>query len=49
MPRTDLDDILAFLSVARERSFTRAAAQRGVLQSALSQTEAWRRGSASGC
>ena len=29
---------LAFLAVARERSFTRAAAQLGVSQSALSQT-----------
>ena len=34
----DLDDLLAFLAVARERSFTRAAAQLGVSQSALSQT-----------
>ncbi len=31
-------DILAFLAVARERSFTRAAAQLGVSQSALSHT-----------
>src|SRR3712207_5045059 len=38
MPRTDLNDLLAFLAVARERSFTRAAAQFGVSQSALSQT-----------
>ncbi len=38
MPRTDLNDIAAFLAVARERSFTRAAAQLGVSQSALSQT-----------
>ena len=38
MPRTDLNDIVAFLAVARERSFTRAAAQLGVSQSALSQT-----------
>jgi DNA-binding transcriptional LysR family regulator len=38
MPRTELDDLLAFLAVARERSFTRAAAQLGVSQSALSQT-----------
>jgi DNA-binding transcriptional LysR family regulator len=38
MPRADLNDILAFLTVARERSFTRAAAQLGVSQSALSQT-----------
>ncbi len=34
----DLNDIVAFLAVARERSFTRAAAQLGVSQSALSQT-----------
>ena len=38
MPRTSLDDIAAFITVARERSFTRAAAQLGVSQSALSQT-----------
>ena len=38
MPRTDLNDLQAFLAVARERSFTRAAAQLGVSQSALSQT-----------
>ena len=38
MPRTDLNDIVAFLAIARERSFTRAAAQLGVSQSALSQT-----------
>jgi DNA-binding transcriptional LysR family regulator len=37
MPRTDMNDIVAFLAVARERSFTRAAAQLGVSQSALSQ------------
>jgi DNA-binding transcriptional LysR family regulator len=38
MPPTDLNDLAAFLAVARERSFTRAAAQLGVSQSALSQT-----------
>ncbi len=38
MPRMDLNDLVAFLAVARERSFTRAAAQLGVSQSALSQT-----------
>ena len=38
MPRTNLNDLLAFRAVARERSFTRAAAQLGVSQSALSQT-----------
>ncbi len=38
MPRADLNDIAAFLAVARERSFTRAASQLGVSQSALSQT-----------
>jgi DNA-binding transcriptional LysR family regulator len=38
MPRTDLNDLVAFLAVARARSFTRAAAQLGVSQSALSQT-----------
>ncbi|MHB1303995.1 MAG: helix-turn-helix domain-containing protein [Acidiphilium sp.] len=38
MPCIDLNDIVAFLAVARERSFTRAAALLGVPQSALSQT-----------
>ncbi|MBV8094718.1 MAG: LysR family transcriptional regulator, partial [Acetobacteraceae bacterium] len=38
MPRTDLNDLLAFIAVARERSFTRAAAKLGISQSALSQT-----------
>src|ERR1700688_4435349 len=36
--RENLNDILAFLAVARERSFTRAAAKLGVSQSALSHT-----------
>lgn len=34
----DVNDLLAFLAVARERSFTRAAAKLGVSQSALSHT-----------
>ena len=34
----DIGDLLAFLAVARERSFTRAAAKLGVSQSALSHT-----------
>ncbi len=38
MPRQNFSDLLAFLAVARERSFTRAAAQLGVSQSALSHT-----------
>ena len=38
MPRDNLSDLLAFLAVAREESFTRAAAQLGVSQSALSHT-----------
>jgi DNA-binding transcriptional LysR family regulator len=38
MRRGRLDDLLAFLAVARERSFTRAAAKLGVSQSALSHT-----------
>jgi len=36
MLKENLNDFLAFLAVARERSFTRAAAQLGVSQSALS-------------
>jgi DNA-binding transcriptional LysR family regulator len=38
MPRQDLNDLFAFLAVAKERSFTRAAAKLGVSQSALSHT-----------
>jgi DNA-binding transcriptional LysR family regulator len=38
MQRGNLDDLAAFLAVARERSFTRAAARLGVSQSALSHT-----------
>src|SRR5215813_6516884 len=39
MPRRPaVDDLQAFLAVARERSFTRAAAKLGVSQSALSHT-----------
>ena len=38
MPRESFHDLLAFLAVAKERSFTRAAAKLGVSQSALSHT-----------
>ena len=38
MPRENLNDLLAFLAVAKARSFTRAAAKLGVSQSALSHT-----------
>ena len=38
MLRENVNDLLFFLAVARERSFTRAAAQLGVSQSALSHT-----------
>ncbi|MEW6640808.1 MAG: LysR family transcriptional regulator [Pseudomonadota bacterium] len=38
MSRERMHDLIAFLAVARERSFTRAAAQLGVSQSALSHT-----------
>ena len=37
MQREDASDLLAFLAVARERNFTRAAAKLGMTQSALSQ------------
>jgi len=36
MQRGNLDDLLAFLTVARERSFTKAAAKLGMSQSSLS-------------
>jgi DNA-binding transcriptional LysR family regulator len=36
MPRDNLSDLLTFIAVARERSFTKAAAKLGVSQSALS-------------
>jgi hypothetical protein len=38
MARRNLDDLWSFVTVAREGSFTRAAAALGVTQSALSQT-----------
>lgn len=38
MPRENFNDLLAFVTVTREGSFTRAAAQLGVSQSALSHT-----------
>jgi DNA-binding transcriptional LysR family regulator len=38
MQRGHLDDLAAFLAVAREQSFTKAAARLGVSQSALSHT-----------
>ena len=38
MPRENYNDLAAFIAVARERSFTRAAALLGVSQSALSHT-----------
>ncbi len=38
MPRDTMTDLVAFLAVARERSFTRAAGQLGVSPSALSHT-----------
>jgi DNA-binding transcriptional LysR family regulator len=38
MSRPDVNDLLAFMAVARERSFTRAAAELGISQSALSHT-----------
>src|ERR671919_315360 len=38
MQRGSLDDLRALVAVARERSFTKAAAKLGISQSALSQT-----------
>jgi DNA-binding transcriptional LysR family regulator len=38
MARENIENLIAFLAVARERSFTRAAAKLGVSQSALSHT-----------
>src|SRR3954454_23569401 len=38
MQRGRLDDLLAFVAVARERSFTKGAAKLGISQSALSHT-----------
>ena len=38
MPRGNLDDLLAFVAVGQEGSFTKAAAKLGVSQSALSHT-----------
>ena len=38
MARQNINDLIAFLAIARERSFTKAAAKLGVSQSALSHT-----------
>lgn len=38
MPQENFNDLIAFVTVAREQSFTRAAVKLGVSQSALSQT-----------
>lgn len=38
MERQNINDLMVFLVVARERSFTKAAAKFGVSQSALSHT-----------
>lgn len=38
MPADNLNDLAAFVAVAKERNFTRAAAKLGLSQSALSQT-----------
>lgn len=38
MPHSNINDLLAFIAVARERSFTKAAAKLDVSQSALSHT-----------
>lgn len=38
MARENLNDLMAFIVVAREKSFTRAAAQLGISQSALSHS-----------
>ena len=38
MQRGNLNDLLAFIAVGQERSFTKAAAKLGVSQSALSHT-----------
>src|SRR5438552_16737365 len=38
MQRGNLNDLMAFLAVGQERSFTRAAAKLGISQSALSHT-----------
>lgn len=38
MAKASVDDLLAFIAVARERSFTKASAKLGLSQSAVSQT-----------
>ena len=44
MLKENVNDLLSFMVVARERSFTRAAAQLGAMPCAISK-----RGSMSGC
>jgi regulatory helix-turn-helix LysR family protein len=48
MARTNPNDLIAFNTIARERSFTRAAAKPGVSPSVLSHTMAHRAGHAHG-
>ena len=38
MPQENFNDLIAFVTVAREESFTKAAVKLGISQSALSQT-----------
>jgi DNA-binding transcriptional LysR family regulator len=50
MQRGNLNDLLSFLAVGRERSLTRAAAKLGVSQSALSHPSVtWKSDSAFVC
>jgi DNA-binding transcriptional LysR family regulator len=49
MPRENVNDLLAFLAVAKEQSFTKAAAKLGVSPSALSPTIRGLEESGSGC
>ena len=51
MARRNLNDLLSFVTVAREGSFTLAAAQLGVTQPALSagRFPGWKNGCKSAC
>jgi DNA-binding transcriptional LysR family regulator len=49
MPLGNLNDLVAFLAVGQERSFTKAAARLGVSQSSATRSAGWKRDWGCGC